>query len=71
MDELVSLVMKKTGLPKDTATAAVKVVIDFLKKKMPPAVGKAIDAYLSGKGDVASAMDMLGGLLDSSKKKKK
>ena len=71
MDELVSLVMKKTGLPKDTATAAVKVVLDFLKKKMPPSVGKAIDSYLSGKGDVASAMNMLGGLLDSSKKKKK
>ena len=70
MDELVSLVMKKTGLPKDTATAAVKVVIDFLKKKMPPAVGGAIDSYLSGKGDVASAMNMLGGLLDKGKKKK-
>lgn len=70
MDELVSLVMKKTGLPKDTATAAVKVVIDFLKKKMPPAVGSAIDSYLSGKGDVASAMNMLGGLLDKGKKKK-
>jgi len=69
MDELVSLVMKKTGLPKDTATAAVKVVIDFLKKKMPPAVGKAIDAYLSGKGDVASAMGMLGGLMNKGKKK--
>jgi hypothetical protein len=71
MDELVSLVMKKTGLPKDTATTAVKVVVDYLKKKMPPTVGKAIDSYLSGKGDVASAMNMLGGLLDSTKKKKK
>lgn len=70
MDELVSLVMKKTGLPKETATDAVKVVIDYLKKKMPAAVGQTIDAYLSGEGDGASAMDMLGGLLDSTKKKK-
>jgi hypothetical protein len=67
MDEVVELVMKKTGLEKDTATAAVKVVVDFLKKKMPAPVGKAMDAYLSGEGDVASAMDMFGGLFDNKK----
>ena len=67
MDELVALVMKKTGLPKEQATAAVKVVIDFLKKKLPSPVGSAIDGFLSGKGQLAGAADMLGGLL---KKKK-
>jgi len=67
MDEIVSLVMKKTGLPKDKATDAVNVVVDILKKKMPAPVGKAIDAYLSGDGDVSSAMDMLGGLFDGKK----
>jgi nucleoid DNA-binding protein len=39
MDELVGLVMKKTGLPKETAQAAVKVVLDFLKKKLPATGG--------------------------------
>ncbi len=67
MNEIVELVMKKTGLPKDTATAAVNVVLDFLKKKMPAPVGSAIDLYLSGKGDVSSAMDMLGGLMGKKK----
>lgn len=69
MDEIVSLVMKKTGLPKETAQAAVKVVLDFLKKKLPAPVGASIDGFLSGKGEMAAAADMLGGLLGGKKKK--
>lgn len=69
MDEVVALVMKKTGLPKETAQVAVKVVIDFLKKKLPAPVGATIDQFLSGKGQVAAAADMLGGLLGGKKKK--
>ena len=69
MEELVSLVMKKTGLPKETAQTAVKTVIDFLKKQLPAPVGSAIDNLLSGKGQVAGAADMLGGLLGGKKKK--
>lgn len=71
MDELVALVMKKTGLPKEQATLAVMTVLDFLKKKLPPAVGTAIDGFLSGKGDVAAAANLLGGLLNSTQKPKK
>lgn len=70
MEELVGLVMKKTGLPKETAQTAVKVVLDFLKKKLPPQVGAAIDGFLSGKGQIAAPTDMLGGLLGGTKKKK-
>ena len=70
MDELVALVMKKTGLPKETAQTAVKTVLDFLKKKLPPAVGGAIDMFLNNKGQVAGAADMLGNLLGGTKKKK-
>lgn len=63
MEELIGLVMKKTGMPKETAQNAVNVVIDFLKKKLPAPVGTAIDGLLSGKGKAAGAADMLGGLL--------
>ena len=70
MDELVALVMKKTGLPKETAQTVVKIVIDFLKKKLPAPVGATIDSFLSGKGQLAGAANMLGGLLSSTKKKK-
>jgi hypothetical protein len=33
MEELASLVMKKTGLPKETAQNVVTIVIDFLEQK--------------------------------------
>ncbi len=62
MEELVNLVVKKTGLPKETAQNVVKIVLDFLKKKLPPVAGTAIDGFLSG-GQVEAAADMLGGLL--------
>ena len=65
MEELVNLVVKKTGLPKETAQKAVTVVLDYLKKKLPPAVGAAIDAFLSGKGQAAAAADLLGGLFNA------
>lgn len=71
MDKLVALVMKKTGLPKDKAQTAVKTVLDFLKKKLPPPVGSAIDTFLSGKGQLAGAADMLGGLFDVAQKASK
>ena len=70
MEELIALVMKKTGLPKETAQTAVKTVLDFLKKKLPPPMASTIDGLLSGKGQVAGAADMLGGLLGGAKKKK-
>ena len=71
MDELVSLVMKKTGLPKDQAQAAVKTVLDFLKQKLPPVVGQHLDQFLSGGigGEIAAAENLLGGLLGGKKKK--
>lgn len=68
MEELVSLVMKKTGLPKETARNVVKIVLDFLKKKLPPSVGVTIDGFLSGKGQVAAATDLLGSFLKSTPK---
>jgi hypothetical protein len=70
MDELVDLVVKKTGIPKETARTAVQVVLDYLKKKLPPPVGSAIDGFLSGKGDLAAAANLLGGLMGAAKKKK-
>lgn len=71
MEELVSLVVKKTGLPKETAQSVVKIVLDFLKKKLPPVAGTAIDGFLGGKGQVAQAADLLGGLMSASQKAKK
>jgi hypothetical protein len=63
MEELVALVSKKTGLNKDQATAAVNVVVDFIKKKLPAPVAAQVDAVLSGKG----ALGSIAGALDDGK----
>jgi uncharacterized protein (DUF2267 family) len=69
MDELVALVMKKTGLPKETAQTAVKAVLDFLKQKLPPIVGEHLDQFLRGGSQMAAAENLLDGLLGGTKKK--
>ena len=59
MDELVKLVSEKTGLPEKQAEQAAKVVIDFLKDKLPDPIGDQLDNVIEG-GDL---MDGAGGLL--------
>ena len=62
MEELVALVVKKTGLSEKQAEMAVKVVLDFVKDKLPPVVSEQIDGLLEGDSDLGAAADMLGGL---------
>ncbi len=71
MNELVNLVVKKTGLPAATAETVVKIVIDFLKKKLPAPVAAQIDGLLSNQAAVATAENVLGGLAAQLGKKKK
>ena len=77
MEELVALVSKKTGLNKEQAAAAVKIVLDFIKKKLPAPVAAQVDAVLSGSGGLGAAAkaldggnvsDLLGGLMGGKKK---
>lgn len=67
MDELVNLVVEKTGLPKETAKQAVSIVVDFLKKKLPAPVAAQVDVVLGGKGMVGEAANLIGGLLGGKK----
>jgi hypothetical protein len=65
MDELIKLVVEKTGIPEETAKVAVNTVIEFLKERLPePLAGRLDDviegADLTGIGDLISG---LGGLL--------
>lgn len=57
MDELVKLVSEKTGLDKEMSETVVKLVLDFVKEKLPAPVAGQLDAVLEG----GSAADMLGG----------
>ncbi len=72
MDELVKLIMKKTGLPEAKARAAAIVAVDFIKSKLPAPVAGQIDALMTGKGagDIANMAEQLGGLMSDKKKKK-
>ncbi|MEW6286375.1 MAG: hypothetical protein AB1509_09100 [Chloroflexota bacterium] len=73
MNELVTLIVKKTGLPKETAEQVVKIVIQFLKDKLPDTFDALVDKVLvagsDGKLDAADAMNLLGGFFAASQKK--
>ena len=68
MDELIDLIVKKTGLPKETAQSVVDIVSKFLKDKLPDTFDALIDKILvsgsPGKLDVADAANLLGGLFN-------
>ncbi len=70
MDELVNLIVKKTGVPAATAQTIVKMVVDFLKKKLPAPIGAQIDGMLSNDAAVKSAENVLGNLASQLGKKK-
>ncbi|HEV2134922.1 MAG TPA: hypothetical protein VGR47_11860 [Terracidiphilus sp.] len=47
MDELITMLTEKTGLPEDKARMAVDTVIGFLKQRLPSSVGEQLTACLS------------------------
>lgn len=70
MNELVNMVVEKTGLPAATAQKVVTIVVDFLKKKLPAPIAGQIDGVLSNSGNIQKAQDMLGNLGSKIGKKK-
>ena len=48
MDELVNLVVQKTGISQDDARKAVEVIMNELKTKLPGPISSHIDSFLSG-----------------------
>ena len=67
MNELVNLVVKKTGIPEATARTIVNLVVDYLKKKLPAAMRPEIDALLSNDANVQKAEGVIGGLFSKKK----
>jgi hypothetical protein len=70
MNELVDLVVKKTGIPAATAQTVVNTVLDFLKKKLPAPVASQIDGLMSNSDNVKKAEGMLGNVSSMFGKKK-
>ena len=48
MDELVNLVVQKTGISQDDARKAVEVIVDELKSRLPGPLASHVDAFLAG-----------------------
>jgi hypothetical protein len=71
MNELIQIVVSKTGLSEAHARLAVETVLGYLKTKLPAPVAGQIDGLLQGGGvagalgglDVGAAASALGGLL--------
>lgn len=61
MDELVKLVVQKTGISEAQAKAAIETVVNFLKQKLPAPLASQVDTVLSGGMPDISA---LGGLFN-------
>ena len=61
MDELVKLVVAKTGISEEQARGAIATVVNFLKEKLPAPIAGQIDGLLSGSG-INDALKGLGGL---------
>ena len=70
MNELVSLIVKKTGISTATAQTIVNMVIDYLKKKLPAPVGAQIDGILSSDAKVQQAEGVFGNIASKFGKKK-
>ena len=69
MNELVNLIIKKTGIPAATATTVVNMVVDFLKKKLPAPIAAQIDGLLNNDAAVQKAEGVIGGLASKFGKK--
>ncbi len=70
MNELVNLVVKKTGIPDATARTIINMVVDYLKKKLPAPIAGQIDGILSNDAAVSTAENVIGGLASKLGKKK-
>ncbi len=67
MDQIVNMIVEKTGIPADKAQQAVGVVMDFLGDKLPGPIAGQVKGLLGGEGG-GDMGDMAGGAMDSVKK---
>jgi len=59
MDELINLVVQKTGISQDDARKAVEVIVSTLKSKLPGPIASHVDAFIAG--GASGGMNVLAG----------
>ena len=62
MEELINIVVEKTGLPEEQAKRAVDAVLDFVKDKLPEPIAAEVDSLIAGDAGLGQAGDLLKGL---------
>ena len=64
MDEIVRMVVERTGISEEQARTAVETVLGYVKGKLPEPIAGQVDSYLSGGGGGGggSLGDLAGGL---------
>jgi hypothetical protein len=66
MNDLIQQLTSKIGISADQARSAIETVVNFLKTKLPGAVGPQLDAALGQGGEGAAGVaDKLKGMLGS------
>jgi len=65
MNELINLVVQKTGISQEQAQKAVPVVIDPLKSKLPGPIASHLDSFMAGglSGDMGTLASEAGEIL--------
>jgi hypothetical protein len=48
MDELINLVVQKTGISEEHARKAVEIIVATLKSKLPGPIASHLDSFISG-----------------------
>jgi nucleoid DNA-binding protein len=48
MNELINVIVQKTGISQENAQKAVQVTVDFLKSKLPGPIAMQLNSFLMG-----------------------
>jgi hypothetical protein len=70
MDQLVNMVVQRTGISPDQARGAVETVLGFLKDKLPEPIASQLEGFVGGQnsGDMSGLMgqaqQMMGGMFE-------
>ncbi|NSW51432.1 MAG: hypothetical protein HPY85_02875 [Anaerolineae bacterium] len=75
MEQLSKMIAKKVGISEEQAEQAIRMVLNFLADKLPPAIGDHLEDFLDqdtdGKDDSGFGLDdaasLLGGFLNKKK----
>lgn len=65
-EQVINLIVKKTGITQENAQKAVLVVFDFLKTKLPAPIASQVDSFLNtGSANTSGTTQQVGGFVKS------